>query len=110
MRQIGSRLPLPVKSRTMRSDVDDSLWAERTRRPWVAATFALLRGAHRLHWALRLTLSHRSRSAAPRSPIRIALGARPADIGRATLRGLYSHTSGRRRSPASLPPCQTAHA
>jgi predicted permease len=83
MRQIDPRLPFR-EVRTMRSDVDDSLWAERT----LAAVgsglslLAALIACVGLYGLLSYTLAQRRAEIA----IRIALGARPADIGRATLR------------------------
>jgi ABC-type antimicrobial peptide transport system permease subunit len=83
MRQIDPRLPFR-EVRTMRSDVDDSLWAERT----LAAVgsglslLAALIACVGLYGLLSYTVAQRRAEIA----IRIALGARPGDIGRATLR------------------------
>ena len=84
MRRIDPRLPFR-EVRTMRSDVDDSLWAERT----LAAVgsglsmLAALIACVGLYGLLSYTVAQRRAEIA----IRIALGARPADIGRATLQG-----------------------
>ncbi len=82
MRRIDPRLPFR-EARTMRSDVEDSLWAERT----LAAVgsglslLAALIACVGLYGLLSYTVAQRRAEIA----IRIALGARPADIGRATL-------------------------
>ncbi len=84
MRQIDPRLPFR-EVRTMRSDVDDSLWAERTLATVGSglSMLAALIACVGLYGLLSYTVAQRRAEIA----IRIALGARPADIGRATLRG-----------------------
>lgn len=82
MRKIDPRLPFR-EVRTLRRDVDDSLWAERTLAA-VGSGLSLLAAVIAcvgLYGLLSYTLSQRRREIG----IRIALGARPADIGRATL-------------------------
>jgi ABC-type antimicrobial peptide transport system permease subunit len=84
MRQIDPRLPFR-EVRTMRSDVDDSLWAERTLATVGSglSLLAALIACVGLYGLLSYTVAQRRAEIA----IRIALGARPADIGRATLQG-----------------------
>ena len=82
MRQIDPRLPCR-ETRTLRRDVDDSLWAERTL-AGVGRTLSFLAAVIAcvgLYGLLSYTLSQRRREIG----IRIALGARPADIARTTL-------------------------
>ncbi len=82
MRRIDPRLPFR-EVRTMRSDVEDSLWAERTLAAVGSALslLAALIACVGLYGLLSYTVAQRRAEIA----IRIALGARPADIGRATL-------------------------
>jgi ABC-type antimicrobial peptide transport system permease subunit len=84
MRRIDPRLPFR-EVRTMRSDVDDSLWAERTLATVGSglSMLAALIACVGLYGLLSYTVAQRRAEIA----IRIALGARPADIGRATLQG-----------------------
>jgi predicted permease len=82
MRRIDPRLPFR-EVRTLRRDIEDSLWAERTLAA-VGAGLSLLAAVIAcvgLYGLLSYTLAQRRREIG----IRIALGARPADIGRATL-------------------------
>ena len=82
MRKIDPRLPFR-EIRTMRRDVDDSLWAERTLAA-VGSGLSILAAVIAcvgLYGLLSYTLVQRRREIG----MRIALGARPADIGRATL-------------------------
>ncbi len=82
MRRIDPRLPFR-EVRTLRRDVEDSLWAERTLAAVGTALSALAAviACVGLYGLLSYTLTQRRREIG----IRIALGARPADIGRATL-------------------------
>jgi ABC-type antimicrobial peptide transport system permease subunit len=90
MRKIDPRLPFR-EIRTMRRDVDDSLWAERTLAAIgsalsvLAATIACVG----LYGLLSYTLEQRRREIG----IRVALGARPVDIGRATVLRVLSMLS-----------------
>jgi predicted permease len=82
MRKIDPRLPFR-EVRTLRRDVDDSLWAERTLAA-VGSGLSLLAAVIAcvgLYGLLAYTLAQRRGEIG----IRMALGARPADIGRATL-------------------------
>ena len=82
MRSIDPRLPFR-EIRTLRQDVNDSLWGERSLASAASAT-SLLAAAIAcvgLYGLLSFTLTQRRREIG----IRIALGARPSDIGRATL-------------------------
>jgi ABC-type antimicrobial peptide transport system permease subunit len=82
MRKIDPRLPFR-EVRTLRRDVDDSLWAERTMAA-IGSGLSLLAAVIAcvgLYSLLSYTLAQRRREIG----IRLALGARPADIGRATL-------------------------
>jgi predicted permease len=82
MRSIDPRLPFR-EVRTLRRDVDDSLWAERSLASAGSAMsiLASVIACVGLYGLLTFTLTQRRREIG----IRIALGARPADIGRATL-------------------------
>jgi predicted permease len=82
MRKIDPNLPFR-EVRTLRTDVDDSLWAERALAAiaTVLSTIAALIASVGLYGLLSYTLAQRRREIG----IRIALGARPGDIGRATL-------------------------
>jgi ABC-type antimicrobial peptide transport system permease subunit len=82
MRKIDPRLPFR-EVRTMRRDVDDSLWAERTLATIGSglSMLAALIACVGLYGLLSYTLAQRRREIG----IRMVLGARPADIGRATL-------------------------
>ena len=87
MRQIDPRLPFR-EARTMRQDVDDSLWAERTLAT-VGSGLSLLAAVIAcvgLYGLLSYTLMQRRREIG----LRMALGARPADIGRATLLRVFA--------------------
>jgi ABC-type antimicrobial peptide transport system permease subunit len=82
MRKIDARLPFR-EARTMRQDVNDSLWAERTLAT-VGSGLSLLAAVIAcvgLYGLLSYTQVQRRREIG----LRMALGARPADIGRATL-------------------------
>jgi ABC-type antimicrobial peptide transport system permease subunit len=87
MRKIDPRLPFR-ETRTMRQDVDDSLWAERTMAT-VGSGLSLLAAVIAcvgLYGLLSYTLVQRRREIG----LRMALGARPADIGRATLLRVFA--------------------
>ncbi len=82
MRKVDPRLPFR-EVRTLRRDVDDSLWAERTL-AGIGSALSLLAAVIAcvgLYGLLAYTLTQRRREIG----IRIALGARPGDIGRTTL-------------------------
>ena len=87
MRKIDPRLPFR-ETRTMRQDVEDSLWAERTLAT-VGSGLSLLAAVIAcvgLYGLLSYTLAQRRREIG----LRMALGARPADIGRATLLRVFA--------------------
>ena len=82
MRRIDPRL-VPQEVRTLAQDVDDSLWAERTLAALGSAfaAVAALVACIGLYGLLSYTLAQRRREIG----IRMALGAGPRDIARATL-------------------------
>ena len=82
MRAIDPALPFR-EVRTLRTDIDDSMWAERTLASIGTALsiLAAVIACFGLYGLLSYTLTQRRREIG----IRIALGARPSDIGRATI-------------------------
>jgi ABC-type antimicrobial peptide transport system permease subunit len=82
MRSVDPRLPFR-EVRTLRRDVDDSLWAERTLASMGTALslFAITIACVGLYGLLSYTVVQRRREIG----LRIALGARPAEIGRSTI-------------------------